>query len=508
MFSRVLSASLLGVEALPIQVEVDVAGGLPLFVTVGLAEGAVKEAKVRVQAAIQNSGHLFPAGRVTVNLAPANVKKLGSAFDFPIALGVLGAQGILSNERLNKVMVFGELSLSGAIRPVHGVLAAALAAQKMRCDTLLVAQENAQEASLVRGLEVRSVKIFNDAVYYLKSGDTTFAPLVTSSTSSEPRFSSDFSEVCGQALSKRALEIAAAGGHNVLMVGGPGTGKTMMASRLPTIMPLLTEEEALEVTKIHSIAGLNIGKGLVCQRPFRSPHHSISRAGLIGGGSGMPRPGELSLSHHGVLFLDELPEFSRSVLENLRQPVESGEVILSRVMATLVYPARTLLVAAMNPCPCGYFGQSQQKCRCQLYEVMRYRNKLSGPLLDRIDIQIEVPPVPLSMMQKKNKAEPSAVIRKRVIKARQLQSDRFQGDKLNSQMGRKDLESWAWPDRETNEWLFQAASQMGLSARSYDRVLRVARTIADLAQAPQIRLSHVQEAVQYRNLEKNNAVVP
>jgi magnesium chelatase family protein len=288
------------------------------------------------------------------------------------------------------------------------------------------------------------------------------------------------------------------------MIGGPGTGKTMMASRLPTIMPLLKEEEALEVTKIHSVAGLNIGKGLMAQRPFRAPHHSVSRAGLVGGGSGIPRPGELSLSHRGVLFLDELPEFSRAVLENLRQPIESGEVILSRVMATLVYPARTLLVAAMNPCPCGYFGQTQHKCRCLMQEVMRYRNRLSGPLLDRIDIQIEVPPVPLSLLQQKSTAEPSVNIRDRVVKARECQEKRFGSGRLNAQMGRKDLETWAWPDCQTAEWLHQAGSKMGLSARSHDRVLRVARTIADLAQEEKIQLGHVQEAVQYRNIEKNS----
>ena len=503
MFCRVLSASLLGVEALPIQVEVDVAGGLPLFVTVGLAEGAVREAKVRVQSAIQNSGHLFPSGRVTVNLAPANLKKMGSAFDFPIALGVLGAQGILAPERLQKVMVFGELSLSGAIQPVHGVLAAALAAKKGGCDALLVSEGNAAEAALVRDLKVRQVKHFNDAVYYLKTGEERFAPVVQRQLPTAVHHAKDFAEVRGQTLSKRALEIAAAGGHNVLMIGGPGTGKTMMASRLPSIMPPLSEEEALEITKIHSVAGLNLGKGLMGERPFRAPHHSISRAGLVGGGSGIPRPGELSLAHRGVLFLDELPEFSRSIIENLRQPMESGEVVLSRVMATLIYPADALVVAAMNPCPCGYFGQPNQTCRCFPSEVARYRNRLSGPLLDRMDIQIEVPPVPLSLLQKKQKDEPSALIRARVLRARQRQAERYGSNQVNAQMSRSELETHTALDSDTQRWFREAGERLGLSARSHDRILRVSRTVADLADEQHVGRIHLREALQYRNFGKS-----
>ncbi len=499
MLAIVHSATVFGIDAIPIQVEVDISSGLPGFATVGLPENSVREARVRVQAAITNCGFTFPNGRITVNLAPANVRKEGTGFDLPIALGILAATGAIPEDTLANHFVLGELSLSGEVKPVRGVLAAAQAAFEQKSTCMLVAPENGEEASLIKGLEVRTIATFKDAIEYLTTKDEKFAPRAFPSTtiqSLEPEL--DLADVRGQYQARRALEIAAAGGHNILFVGGPGSGKTMMARRLPGILPELSEAEAMQVTRIHSVAGLTLGGGLIRQRPFRAPHHSTTRAGLVGGGSGIPRPGELSLATNGVLFLDELPEFSRHVLEVLRQPLESGEVILSRANCSLRYPAKIMLVAAMNPCPCGHYGSPRRKCRCSYHDILRYKAKLSGPLLDRIDLHIDVPPVELHALQSGSSGESSAQVRERVEKTRQVQQERLGYGVTNANMSRAQLVKYATPTQSGKNLLTTAMERLGLSARAYDRTLRVARTIADLDFSEITDAAHVGEAIQYR----------
>lgn len=502
MARAVTSATLVGVEAVPVAVEVDVTGGLPTVAIVGLADAAVREARVRVQSAIQNSRLTFPAGRISVNLAPAHLRKDGTGFDLPIALGILAAQGVLERRALESTLVIGELSLSGEVRPVRGVLAAAEAARQAGLARVVVAPENAEEAALVSGVEVRAVRTLSAAVAWFRARDEGAAPRVVATPA--PPYDDlplDLADVRGQPLARRALEIAAAGGHNLLFIGGPGSGKTMLARRLPGILPPLADEEAMEVTRIHSVAGLSRG-GLMRTRPFRAPHHSTTPAGLVGGGSGMPRPGEISLAHRGVLFLDELPEFQRATLEVLRQPLEASEVVVARAWGSIRFPARSQLVCAMNPCPCGHLSDPRKRCRCSAHDVARYRARISGPLLDRIDLHVDVPPVELRDLESLTPGEPSAAVRARVQEARARQEQRLGAGRTNAMMTSRELAETARPDDEGRALLRRAVERLGLSARAYERMLRVSRTLADLDGEPTVRARFVQEALFFRGLEQ------
>jgi magnesium chelatase family protein len=506
MLAKVLSGALLGIDAYPVEVEVDIAQGLPQFSTVGLPEGAVKESKDRVKSAIKNSGYDFPTRRITINLAPAGIRKEGAAFDLPMAVGLLTATGLIPAERARRFLLMGELSLDGCIKPVRGVLPVAVAARGWDLDGLLLPAENAQEGALVDELPVYPVANLGEVVDFL----TGQRPLEPCRVDTQNLFATaanedvDFAEVRGQQHVKRALEVAAAGGHNLLMVGPPGSGKTMLARRISTILPPQTFEEALETTKIHSIMGLlPTEQALVARRVFRSPHHTISDAGLIGGGT-HPRPGEVSLAHNGVLFLDELPEFKKNVLEMLRQPLEDGQVCISRAAQSLTYPATFMMVAAMNPCPCGYLGDPLHTCSCTPPMIQRYRTRLSGPLLDRLDLQVEVPRIPHSDLADPVPAEASKVTRQRVEKARGLQQQRFAGQRIhcNARMGPRQLQAFCRVDERGQRLLQDVTDRLGLSARTYTRLLKVARTIADLAESVEIRVEHLAEAIQYRSLDR------
>ena len=509
MLVKTYSAAVTGLEAITVTIEISMTRGNLRHLS-GLADGAVKESYDRIKAAMENNGYKMPIAELTINMSPADLKKEGSGYDLPMAIGILASTNKVEATLLNKYMLVGELGLDGKLQPVRGVLPVAIRARAEKFKGLIVPQQNVREAAVVNNLEVYGMNSLLDVIMFF-NGQQTYDPTIIDTRKEfyeqQYCFDLDYADVRGQESVKRALEVAAAGGHNLIMIGPPGSGKSMMAKRLPSILPPLTLSESLETTQIHSVAGkLKKGTSLISQRPFRSPHHSISQVALCGGG-GNPQPGEISMAHNGVLFLDELPEFNRSVLEVLRQPLEDRHITISRANYSVDYPASFMFVASMNPCPCGYFGDSTHTCVCTPGQIQRYMNKISGPLLDRIDIHCELQAVPFSDLSKMAPGEPSAVIRERVIKARQIQEVRFKDHKgihCNAQMTERMLHEFAEPDAASMEMLRMAMERLKLSARAYSRILKVARTIADLDNSEKVQSQHIAEAIGYRNLDRGD----